>query len=140
MYNYFSLGYHSNDMDQINHFCFLLFILLLCDLCCDLSLTLCDLDIWPSVSVSVRGITVSTSTWVRTTWKTTETSRWMDQRLTLSIWTLMQVNSLDFDISHIQEILFDVCNIKPGDMGGNEQETRNTVAFIGSLIMDWNQI
>ena len=31
---------------------------------------------------------------------------------------------------------YDLCNIEPGDIGGNVQETRNTVAFIRSLIMD----
>ena len=31
-------------------------------------------------------------------------------------------------------ISFDLCNIEPEDMGGNVKETRNTVAFIGSLI------
>ena len=32
--------------------------------------------------------------------------------------------------------LFDLCYIEPGDMVGNVTETRNTVCFIGSLIMD----
>ena len=33
--------------------------------------------------------------------------------------------------------IFDLCNIKPRNMGGIVTETRNTVVFIGSLIMDW---
>ena len=33
-----------------------------------------------------------------------------------------------------QNTVNDLFNIEPGDMGGNVQETRNTVAFIGSLI------
>ena len=31
---------------------------------------------------------------------------------------------------------FDLCNIEAGDMGGNVTETRNTVVFIGSLMIN----
>ena len=32
--------------------------------------------------------------------------------------------------------LYDLCTIEPGNMGGIVRETRNTVVFDGSLIMD----
>ena len=32
--------------------------------------------------------------------------------------------------------LYGMCNIKPGDMEGNVTETRNTVVFIGSLMIN----
>ena len=35
-----------------------------------------------------------------------------------------------------QSLPYDLCNIEPGDMGGNVMETRNTVVFNWSLIMD----
>ena len=40
----------------------------------------------------------------------------------------------------IYSTLHELCNIKPGDMGGILTETRNTVIFIGSLIKEWIRV
>ena len=44
----------------------------------------------------------------------------------------LERKSLNFS----QQTLNDLCNIEPGDKGGNVTETINTVVFIGSLLMN----